>query len=76
MIFGGKTKETKKQKEFRFHREQVKQELEQAKKELAVAEYHFDNCNEVFFDVANAQLTVARKKVDLALMKAKLLQVQ
>lgn len=71
-----KKKETDEQREFRFHREQVKQELEQAKKELGVAEYHFDNCDGVFFDVANAQLTVARKKVDLAIMKAKLLQVQ
>lgn len=71
-----KKKETQKQKEVRFHAEQVKQELEQAKKELAVAEYHFNHCDSVFFDVANAQLTVARKKVELAIMKARLLQVQ
>ncbi len=69
-------KETEKEKAFKFHKSIAIEEIEKAKKELVVAEYHFNHCESKFFDIANAQLSVARQKLDVAVMKAKLLKVQ
>ncbi len=57
-----------------YQKELVMDELEKAKKYLEVALYQFNNCEDLFFDVANQQLTIARQKLNLAIMKAKLVE--
>lgn len=78
LIWGMKKRQvTKQERAIKYQKmilkKQLEEELEQAKRELSVAEYHFNNCDKVYFDVANKQLTVAREKLDMVLMKSKLL---
>jgi hypothetical protein len=69
-----KAKETSEQRDLRFRKLLAKEEVEKAKQELEVATCHFNRCEPVFFEVANEQLTLAIKKLDVAIMKAKLAQ--
>jgi hypothetical protein len=72
-MFFKKRKEDERKKILRYHKQIALQELEDAKRELSVAEYHFNNCETLFFEVANEQLTVAKNKVNIAIMKSKLI---
>ena len=48
-------------------------QYEEALRELQVSRNHFENCDSDFFDIANKELTIALKKVDLILEKMKVL---
>jgi hypothetical protein len=53
----------------------LKKEYEEALRELEIARNQFENCDSLFFDLANDRLNMALKKVDYILKKVKVLKV-
>ena len=46
-----------------------------AKHEFQVAQSHFNNASDEFFDIANSQLTLATNKLNLAVQRARQLYI-
>lgn len=65
-------------KQDRFHKDfaMVLHELDEAKKALKVSEIQFEQCDIDFIDIANENLNIAKRRVDLAIKKYKLLKKQ
>ena len=52
-------------------RESMMEELREARMNLLIAQDKFNYANEEYFEVANEELTIAQKKVNLCLQKIK-----
>jgi hypothetical protein len=63
-------------KTYGFEKRVIIEEYGKAVNDLKVAELHFQSCDEDYMELANENLTIARKKVDIAILKYKLLQKQ